>query len=236
MSQPSAEPRPANSILAALPDEEYRRLVNHLKEVSLHRGEVLHEASAPPQYVYFLDEGVASLSVSSEGGDELMLSIVGREGLIGERAIFKEASFIIHCKMLTDGAGRRMPPEVFQDEFNRGGTLHQLVLNRMAARITETSQTALCNQMHTIEQRLNRWLLTFADRLHGEELHVTHEHMADMMGVRRASITDALAALRAEGLIETGRVTVTIVDRRRMEEKACECYGIIKGAIENLAP
>jgi CRP-like cAMP-binding protein len=90
--------------------------------------------------------------------------------------------------------------------------------------------------MHTIEQRLNRWLLTLADRLHGEELHVTHEHMADMVGVRRASITDALAALRAEGLIETGRVSVTIVDRGKMEAKACECYGIIKNAVENFAP
>jgi CRP-like cAMP-binding protein len=235
MSQSVAGARPANSILASLPEAEYRRLAEHLKEVSLERGEVLHEACAPPQYVYFLDEGVASLSVSSEGGDELMLSLVGREGVIGERAIFKKGSFIIRCEMLTDGAGHRMPPEVFQEEFNRGRTLHQLVLNRMEARITETSQTALCNQMHTIGQRLNRWLLTLADRLHGEELHVTHEHIADMVGVRRASITDALAALRAEGLIETGRATVTIADRRRMEAKACECYGIIKDAIENFA-
>jgi CRP-like cAMP-binding protein len=236
MSEPSGGARPTNSVLAALPEAEYRRLAEHLKEISLARGEVLHEASAPPQYVYFLDEGVASLSVSSEGGDELMLSIVGKEGLIGERAIFKKGSFIIRCEMLTEGAGRRMPPEVFHEEFNRGGTLHQLVLNRMEARITETSQTALCNQMHTVEQRLNRWLLTLADRLHGEELHVTHEHIADMLGVRRASITEALAASRAEGLIETGRSTVTIIDRRRMEEKACECYAIIKDAVENFAP
>jgi CRP-like cAMP-binding protein len=236
MSQPVGASRPLNSILASLPEEEYRRLAERLKKISLARGEVLHESDAPAQYVYFLDDGVASLSVSSKGGDRLMLSIVGSEGIIGERAIFKEGSFIIHCEMLTDGAGRRMPPGVFQDEFKRGGALHQFVLNRMEARITETSQTALCNQVHSVEQRLNRWLLTLADRLRGEELHVTQEHVAGMVGVRRASITDAVAALRAEGLIETGRGTVTIIDRRKMEERACECYGIIKQAIETFAP
>jgi CRP-like cAMP-binding protein len=233
MSQPSSSgARPQNALLAALPDAEYQRLAPHLKPVVLNRGEVLHEADTPAQYVYFLDDGVASLSVSSEDGKELMLSIVGDEGIIGERAIFREGVFIIRCEMLTDGTGHRMSPKTFEDEFNRGETLHQLVLNGMEARITETAQTALCNQMHSIEQRLARWLLTLADRLHSDELLITQDRMADMVGVRRAGITDAMGALREAGLIESGRGTVTILDRKKMEAQACECYAVIKEAIE----
>jgi CRP-like cAMP-binding protein len=232
MSQPSNRLRPTNSVLTALPDAEYLRIAEHLIEISLKQGEVLHESDTPAQYVYFLDEGVASISVSSEEGKELMLSIVGDEGIVGERAIFKEGYFIIRCEMLTDGSGRRMLPKAFEEEFNRGETLHQLVLNRMEARTTETAQTALCNQMHSVERRLARWLLTLADRLHAEEMHVTHEHMANMVGVRRAGITNAVGVLREEGLIKSERGTVTILDRARMEAQACECYAIIKEAIE----
>ena len=232
MSQPSGESRPKNTILAALPETEYLRLAEHLKKITLARDVVLHESNTPAQYVYFLDEGVASLSVSSEGGQELMLSIVGDEGVVGERAIFKEGLFIIRCEMLTNGSGHRMPPEAFETEFNRGETLHRLVLNRMEARTTETAQTALCNQMHTVEQRLARWLLTLVDRLHGETLHITQEHMANMVAVRRASITDAMQSLREAGLVESGRGTITILDRARMEAQTCECYAIIKEAIE----
>jgi CRP-like cAMP-binding protein len=221
--------------LAALPDAEYSRLAEHMKEVVLQRGDVLHEADAPAQYVYFLGAGVASMSVSSEQGQELMLSIVGDEGVVGERAIFKAGVFIIRCEMLTQGAGHRMTPAAFENEFKRGETLHRLVLNRLEARITEMAQTALCNQMHTMEQRLARWLLTLADRLHAEELSVTQEHMAHMVGVRRASVTDAVEALRGAGVIETERGTVTILDRGRMQAQACECYAVIKEAVETFA-
>jgi CRP-like cAMP-binding protein len=178
---------------------------------------------------------VASLSVSSEEGKELMLSIVGDEGIVGERAIFKEGYFIIRCEMLTDGIGHRMSAKAFEEEFNRGERLHQLVLNRMEARTIETAQTALCNQMHSVEQRLARWLLTLADRLHSEELLITQDHISDMVGVRRAGITDAMRTLREAGLIESGRGTVTILDRPKMEAQACECYAIIKEAIATFA-
>jgi CRP-like cAMP-binding protein len=235
MSQPFKRARSTNSLLAALPEAEYQRLAVHLREVILKRGEVLHESDTPAQYVYFLEQGVASLSVSSEDGKELMLSIVGDEGIVGERAIFKAGYFIIRCEMLTDGAGHRILPKAFEDEFNRGETLHGLVLNRMEARMIETAQTALCNQMHSIEQRLARWLLTLADRLHAEELHVTHEHMSGMVGVRRAGITDAVGTLREAGLIKSERGMVTILDRAKMEAQACECYVIIREAIKTFA-
>lgn len=235
MSDPSTSRRPANSLLAALPEEEYRQLAPHLKAVALKRGEVLHEADTPAQYVYFLDEGVASLSLISEEGKELMLSMAGNESVIGERAIYKEGHFIVRCEMLTDGSGQRMLPRVFDEEFNRKGMLHQLVLNRIEARMTETAQTALCNQMHAIEKRLARWLLTLSDRLHSEELHVTQEHISDMVGVRRAGITEAAGVLREAGLIEYERGVVRILDRAKLEAQACECYAVIREAIEDFA-
>ena len=170
--------------------------------------------------------------MSSEDGKEVGLSIVGDESVLGERAIFKEGFFIIRCEMLTAGSGHKMSPEVFREEFERGGALHDLVLNRIEARITESAQTALCNQLHTMEQRLSRWLLVFADRLHNEELNATQEHMADLLGVRRASVTEAAVELREAGLIEYSRGLITIINRAGLEEKACECYQVIKEAVE----
>lgn len=221
-----------NLLLAALPEKEYQRLLPHLKKVSLREGQILHESGMPAQDVYFLDKGVASLSVSSEEGKEVGLSIVGDESVVGERAIFKEGVFIIRCQMLTAGSGHKMSPEVFHEEFDRGEALHDLVLNRIEARITESAQTALCNQMHTLEQRLSRWLLVFADRVHNEELHITQEHMAYLLGVRRAGVTEAAGGLRDMGLIEYWRGSITILNRAGLEDKACECYQIIKEAIE----
>ena len=221
-----------NLLLAALPETEYQRLIPHLREVSLSKGQILHESGAPAQDVYFLDEGVASLSVSSEDGKEVGLSIVGDESVVGERAIFNDGFFIIRCQMLTEGSGHKVSPEVFREEFDRGEALHDLVLNRIEARITESAQTALCNQVHTLEQRLSRWLLIFADRLHSRELHITQEHMADLLGVRRAGVTDAAGGLRDMGLIEYSRGSITIINRAGLEEKACECYQVIKEAIE----
>lgn len=139
--------------------------------MSLNQGQVLHEAGSPPQSVYFLSDGIASLTLSSDEGKEMELSIVGDEGILGERAIFAGNGLqMIRCAMITNGSGYKLPPDVFQQEFNRGGVLQQLVLSRLELRIIEASQTALCNQIHALDQRLCRWLLTFADRLHTEEI------------------------------------------------------------------
>ena len=125
-----------------------------------------------------------------------------------------------------------MPPEVFHKEFERGGVLHDLVLGRMEARITETAQTALCNQMHPIEQRLSRWLLTFADRLHSEELPATQELIADMLGMTRSEISRTAGDLREGDLIDYTRGRLTIVNRAGLKGRACECYQVIKLAIK----
>lgn len=221
-----------NSLLAALPEAEFRRLVPHLKVISVTSGEVLHASDEPADSVYFLEEGVASLSVSTSEGKNLQLSIVGRESVVGERAIFKKGLFIIRCAMLTEGSGHSIPPTVFHQEFERSEVLHDLVLSRIEARITETAQTALCNQMHEMEQRLCRWLLTFADRLHSEELSITQQSIGDMLGVTRTEISRTAGELRERNLIEYSRGRLTIINRAGLQDKACECYRIIKHAIK----
>lgn len=231
MSKPSQQ-NSRNSLLAALAEAEYQRLIPHLKSVSVSKGEVLQASDESAENVYFLEEGVASLSVSTDEGKKLQLSIVGNESVVGESAIFKHGAFIIKCAMLTEGSGHSIPPAVFHKEFERGGVLHDLVLGRMEARITETAQTALCNQMHPIEQRLSRWLLTFADRLHSEELPATQELIADMLAVTRSEISRTAGEMREGDLIDYSRGRLIIINRAGLKDKACECYQVIKHAIK----
>lgn len=230
--QSQTKPPFKNALLAALPEEELQRLTPHLKKVDLHQGDVLHESDAPPNYVIFLEDGVAALSVSSPEGIELNLSIVGNESTVGERAIFREGSFITRCQMLTNGSGYKLPPDLFKEEFKRGGTLHEFVIGRLETRLTETAQTALCSHMHTIEQRLSRWLLNLADRLDSDELQLTQDYIANMLGVHRPGVTLAAIGLQDAGLIHYTRGRISITDRCGLEELTCECYEIIKKAIE----
>lgn len=220
-----------NLLLAALSDEDYKRLLPYLKPVSLRRGNVLHRADSPANSVYFLTQGVAALSVGNSEGVEIELSIVGIESTVGERAIFKNDFFIIHCEMLTDGSGYKMDPKVFKKEFERGGTLHDAVINRLEARITETSQTALCNQTHRVMERLSRWLLTFADRSRCEKVFLTQEAIANLLGVSRSTISIAAKSLLDKKIIDYNRGCITILNRAGLEKEACECYEIIKQAI-----
>jgi CRP-like cAMP-binding protein len=221
-----------NALLAALSDEVLQRLAPHLKKVDLRQGEVLHEADSPPNHVFFLEEGVAALSVTSPEGVDLSLSIVGNESTVGERAIFREGSFIIQCKMLTHGNGYKIHPDTFKKEFDRRDTLHDFVIGRLETRLTETAQTALCSHAHSIEQRLSRWLLNLADRLESEELPMTQDLIANMLGVHRPGVTLAAIALQEGGYITYRRGHISIVNRKGLENLTCECYEIIKHAIE----
>ena len=231
----NAERVSRNAILTSLPSAEYDRLIPHLKEVRLHKGQVLQESGDPAREVYFLDEGVAAISVSSEEGREVGLSIVGDESLVGERAMYKEGVFVIKCAMLTEGKGYTLSPKAFTDEFERGNALHDLVLNCMEARMTESAQTAMCNQVHSIEQRLVRWLLVFADRLHRKEFELTQEEIAEFLSVRRVGVSEAAGELRKSGLIDYSRGSISITDHEGLKREACECYAIIKDAIETFA-
>lgn len=230
--QPQIDTRPKNLLLAALPEAEYRRLLPHLKKAVLKQGDVLHHSDTPANSVYFLEDGVASLSVSNSDGVALELSIVGTEAVVGERAIFKHGYFIVQCQMLSDGVSYKISPKVFQKEFYRGDALHDLILNHLEARLTETAQTALCNQTHVMEQRLSRWLLTFADRSGSDRLLLTQEFISNVLGANRPTISVAAKALQDKGLIEYTRGVILIVDRAGLEKETCECYRVIKKTVE----
>lgn len=223
--------RPRNQVLSALSDEAYERLRPDLQPVTLKAGDVLHESGTAPKSVYFLDSGVASLSVSTDDGTELELNIVGIESTVGERAIFDYDFFIIECSMLTDGTGHKIDPALFRKEFYRCGALHNLVLNNLEARITEASQTSLCNQSHSVHQRLARWILTLADRSGSESFDITHDAIRKALGVTRSSITRAAIALKEKGMIDYVHGTITIIDRHDLEKESCECYDVILRAV-----
>lgn len=224
--------RPKNQVLATISEDEYQRMLPYLEEVTLERGQILHRSGAAPKSVYFLDEGVAAMSVRTDNGTELELSIVGPESTVGERAIFDYDFFIIECAMLTHGRGHKMPAGAFKKEFYSGGSLHDIVINNLEARITEASQTSLCNQSHTVEQRLCRWLLTLADRAATEELDITHEVIRKALGLSRSSITRAAVELKEKGMIDYSHGTIVIIDRFDLERQSCECYEVIEKALQ----
>jgi CRP-like cAMP-binding protein len=218
--------------LEALPESEYRQLLPHLQKIPLRQGQILNEQSEAPQHAYFLVEGIAALAMSSDKDNELGLSMVGSEGIVGEQAIFKGGLPMVRCVMLTDGAAHVIGREVLNEEFHACGKLHDLLMRSLETRLAETSLTALCNQMHSMEQRLSRWLLTLSHRLGRDELHVTQELISHMLGVERPRVTVAAGILRKAGLIEYSRGFVTIVNRTAMEKQACACYRAIKDSVE----
>ena len=228
--------RPDNRILCALSDGDFGRLAPHLKRVRLHEDEVLHEVGGRVERVYFPTKGIISLTLTCAEGVEVELSIVGNEGMVGERAIMGGGTTIVRASVQLAGEAWVMPAALLREEFRRGDTLADLLLCQIEARLVETSQTALCNHRHRIEQRLSRWLLTIADRSHREELHLTHEQIARMLAVRRAGVTGALGTLRKKGFIKSSNGVITLLHRAGLEEQTCECYDVIKDAIRKSLP
>ena len=224
-----------NHLLLALPEIEYVRLVPYIQRIPLEPGEVLQVPYSPVRRVYFLDDGVASMSVSNSDGEKLEVSTVGKESWIGDRVIFKGGYHIIHCEMLTSGTAHWLPSDIFLEEFNRRGTLHNLVVSHMQSRMMETCQIALCNQTHVLEKRLARWLLTLSDRSSRDQFVMTHEQMSQILAVNRPSVSLAAKKLQKSGLIDYKRSTLTIVDRTALAEASCECHEIIARIAETYA-
>jgi CRP-like cAMP-binding protein len=175
---------------------------------------------------------VVALTVSTEEGKSLNMSLVGMEGVVGERAIFEGGMPGTRCEMLTNGAAYTLKPQFFNEEFQGGGKLHDLIMRTLEVRILETSQTALCAHVHTVEQRLSFWLLAFADRYGQEQIPMTHEKMAQMLGVRRVGVTKAIGTLVEAGFLETLRSLISIANRKGLEGMSCECYQATKDGAE----
>lgn len=217
-----------NRLLAALPDEELQRLVPNLERVSLALGEVIYDASERIRHVYFLNKNtLVSVITTMENGTGVETCIVGSEGLVGIQSFLRTEATPARIVVQAAGSSLRIRAELLREEFNRGGILQDRLLHYTHALVTQISQTAACNHLHTVEERLSRWLLTIHDRLAGN-IPFTHELISRRLGAHRTSVNEVAGVLRREGMISYNRGKITILDREALSSIVCECYGIIK--------
>ena len=225
-----------NRLLAALPDEDYARLLPDLEPISMPLGWVVYESGAHMRYVYFPTTSIVSLLYVMESGASAEIAIAGNEGLVGISLFMGGETTTNRAVVQSAGEGFRVKASALKREFALGGELQRLALRYTQALITQTAQTAVCNRHHSVDQQLCRWLLLSMDRLPGNELMMTQELIANMLGVRREGVTAAAGQLQAAGLIHYSRGHITILDRPKLEKRACECYGVVKKEFDRLLP
>ena len=223
-----------NRLLAALPKSEFEHLQPHLELVSLSLGQVLYESGAQMTHVYFPTDCIISLLYLMENGATAEIGVTGYEGLIGIALFMGGQTTPNRAVVQSAGWAYKMSAKVLQAEFNKGGQFQQSLLRYTQALITQISQTAVCNRLHSVEQQLCRWLLLSYDRLHSDKLVMTHNLIANMLGVRREGITLAAKHLQARGVISYVRGTITLLDRSNLEATVCECYRVVKSEYDRL--
>jgi CRP-like cAMP-binding protein len=230
----NASPKAVNRLLAALPEAEYQNLVPHLEEVSLSLKKVLHEVGEPIEYVYFPHRGIVSSLSTMADGSMVEVGIVGNDGVVGIPAALGDNIATTTAMVQVSGSGMRMKASLLKSEFQRGGSLQSLLLRYIQALYALVTQNAACNRLHQLDGRLARWLLHVCDRVESNELPLTHEFMSQMLGVRRAGVTEAANTLQQAGLIRYTRGKITILKREELEATTCECYEIINGEYARL--
>ncbi|MGI4839976.1 MAG: Crp/Fnr family transcriptional regulator [Janthinobacterium lividum] len=223
-----------NHLLAALTHEELARLAPHLEVVPLTLGEVLYEPGDTLRHVYFPTNCIVSLLHVTESGASAEIAVVGNEGLIGIALFMGGESTSSRAVVQSAGSALRLPGQKLKDEFNRHGDLLLLMLRYTQTLITQMSQTALCNRHHSIDQQLCRWLLLSLDRLPGNQLTMTQELIANMLGVRREGVTEAAGKLQRQSVIEYSRGHIKVLDRPQLERLSCECYSVVKTETDRL--
>ncbi len=231
---PARDPR-ANHILAALPATIWERWLPELELVELPLGKVLHESGTPHFYVYFPTTAIVSLLYILEDGGSAEIAVVGNEGIVGVAVFMGGTSTPSRAVVQSAGYGFRLRGEHLMVEFERAPVMH-LLLRYTQALLTQMSQTAVCNRHHTIDQQLCRWLLLSLDRLRGDDLIMTQELIANMLGVRREGVTECALKLQRAGLIRYSRGHITVIDRAGVEGRSCECYEVVKREYDRLLP
>ena len=233
----AATPHPParNLLLAALPGEDYQRLLPHLELVPLPLGWALYESGDRIAHVFFPTEGIVSLLYVMENGASAEIAVTGNEGVVGVSLFMGGESTPSRAIVQSAGQAYRLGAQILQREFERGGDLQRLLLRYTQALITQMAQTAVCNRHHTVEQQLCRWLLLSLDRLPSNELRMTQELIANMLGVRREGVTEAARRLQDAGLIHYHRGQITVLDRPNLEQRVCECYAVVKQECDRLA-
>jgi CRP-like cAMP-binding protein len=223
-----------NHLFASLPAEIAARLSPHLELMSLPLGDVLYESGGQLKYVYFPTTAIISLHYVMENGASAEIAGVGNEGVLGVSIFMGGNTTPSQATVQTGGYGYRLKVAVMMEEFDRAGPMLRLMLRYTQALMTQMSQTAVCNRHHSVEQQLCRWLLLTLDRLPSNELTMTQELIASMLGVRREGITEIAGNLQREGLISYRRGHITVLDRSGLESHACECYDVVKKEFNRL--
>jgi CRP-like cAMP-binding protein len=223
-----------NHLLAALPAEIFERISPRLELIAMPLGEVLYESGGQLQHVYFPTTAIVSLHYIMENGASAEIAGVGNEGVLGISLFMGGNTTPSRAAVYTGGHGYRLPAQLMMEEFNRAGVMMRLMLRYTQALITQMSQTAVCNRHHSVEQQLCRWLLLTLDRLPSNELTLTQELIASMLGVRCEGITETAGNLQRVGLISYRRGHITVLDRQGLESRACECYHVVKKEFHRL--
>jgi len=230
---PAPSPK-QNHLLAALPDSEFERLAPHLELVPMKLGDALYESGERLEHVYFPTTSIVSLLYVMEDGASAEIAIVGNEGILGISLFMGGETTPSRAVVQSAGQGYRLKAQLLKQEFNRAGPVLHLLLRYTQALITQMAQTAVCNRHHSVEQQLCRWLLLSLDRLSSNELAMTQELIANMLGVRREGVTEAAGNLQRAQLIRYSRGRITVLDRPGLEQHVCECYAVVKKEFDRL--
>jgi CRP-like cAMP-binding protein len=225
-----------NHLLDALPRSDYERLEPHLELIPMSLGDVLYESGAELRYVYFPTTSIVSLLYVMEDGASAEIAVVGNEGILGISLFMGGNTTPSRAVVQSAGHGFRLKAALLKNEFGRFGPTMHLLLRYTQALITQMAQTAACNRHHSVDQQLCRWLLLSLDRLESNQLSMTQELIANMLGVRREGVTEAAGKLQDAGLISYRRGTITVLDRPGLEARSCECYQVVKTEFDRLLP
>jgi CRP-like cAMP-binding protein len=225
-----------NRLLAALPDRQWQEWTTQLERVQLPLGLVLYESGDTLGYMYFPITAIVSLLYVMENGASAEIAVVGNEGLVGVSLFMGGESTSSRAVVQSAGFGCRIRAKAMKDEFDKGGPVLHLLLRYTQALLTQMAQTAVCNRHHSLDQQLCRWLLLSLDRMEGDELVMTQELIANMLGVRREGVTEAALKLQKAGLITYARGHITVLNRQGVEARTCECYAVVKREYDRLLP
>jgi len=237
MSILSCPPNPRqNHLLAVLPRFECERLFPFLEPVPLPLGEALYESGDQLNHVYFPTTAIVSLLYLMENGASAEIAVVGNEGIVGIALFMGGESMPNRAVVQSAGHAYRLKRQLLKQEFNRAGAFQHLLLRYTLAQMAQMAQTSVCNRHHSVDQQLCRWLLLSLDRLPSNELSMTQELIANMLGVRREGVTEAAGHLQSAGLIHYRRGCITVLDRRGLEARVCECYDVVKKEFRRLLP
>ena len=228
--------RKSNHILDALPPDERERLVAHLEEVAMPLGAVIHETGASQTYVYFPIDCVVSLLYVLENGNTAEVAIIGDDGIVGMPVITGGSKSPYRAIVQAGGIAFRMLARDLRAEFERAQAAQQILLRYSQALMMQIGQTAVCNRHHSVDQQLCRWLLMSIDRLPDNNLNMTQELIANMLGVRREGVTEAAGKLQESGAIRYARGRIFVLDRGQLERACCECYEVVRKEYERLLP